>query len=199
VNLLKGFKVKKEREEKEHRDILYLEGVANSLGVTMHEAELILDKKRAISIEELQHWKDNTTGYTGLYDLFDIRPESIFCHPNGLIERFTRENGEVVVRGFGHEDLEVLREGLKKVREGVNKFAPGSSKPVKLLKNENNTVQFGVFTQRQSFIVTRWTPEENVVRPVETFAFEGSSDSLEGKAALAKALKSAQTRFVLEK
>lgn len=205
MELLRRFKEKKETDDKENRHILWLEGIAKNLEVPMAEAEAILDKKKEITLEQLEIWKKNTSGYTNLCKLFRIVPDSISYHPSGSIESFVREGGEAVVRKFGLESNDfLLSEGfITKYGPSKPKFLPNSSRPIKFLKNNDNSLQMGVYSRKdnardQKYVVALWENGKEGIKIIESFPYIGAASDLEGKAALAKALQSVETRFKLK-
>jgi hypothetical protein len=197
MDLLKKFKEDRELEQKELSWALYVEGMAERLGTSMERANEILKEGSEVTMDEFQNILDSQLPGAPLrYEQYGVKNFS--RHSSGLLETLELKSGKVLVRKFGLEDEEALIESEGKIA-GRSKYIPNSVKPVKLFKNKDNTVQYGVFTEKQRFVVTRWVSEENIVRDVENFGFEGPANGLEGKAALAKALKSAETRFLLDK
>ena len=72
-------------------------------------------------------------------------------------------------------------------------------KYLKVFKNRNNTVQYGVMLSGQRYLVTKWTSDDGSIKQVDEFPFDGNASGKDGKAAKAMALGNAASRIKQER
>jgi hypothetical protein len=194
MELFKKFKTIKEEHEKSLQYALHVEQVAARLGTSLDRAADIMEGKAEVTLEEAERYINAIPGVDLKEQLEEVGIRRFQVHDSGKLSGFVRRDGEKIIRDFGLEDEAKLKESYgRRIRS--SRFTPYSTRAVKLLKNESNTVHYGIFTEPKRFVVARWLSETNEIKTVDQYTFEGSADSLEGKAALAKALLSVETHF----